>query len=299
MIILGVTHPISWNNGACILVDDKLIAMVEEERFNRFKHSPRIAAKRSIEFCLNKANVTLDDVDYIAIGWESSKRQEKKKRYAWDFLLKQLPFSYENEKIRFVRHHTAHALSSYYVSGFDCSNIISLDGYGGSESGVLAIGEEDEFRIVKSIPNKNSWGHLYSEITRILGFTFHSDEGKVMGLAAYGQPIEDEFKFIDWDNDIPVIDKKGFKKYLFSITPRKKGEDLNQFHKDLAATVQHTLEKATLQMNSYLYNITGFKNLCMSGGCALNCSMNGVLLRSDHVDNIFIQPAAHDVGTAL
>ena len=299
MIILGITHPISWNNGACILVDDKLIAMVEEERFNRFKHSPRVSADKSIEFCLKKAGVTLDDVDYIAIGWESSKRQKKKKRYAWDFLIKQLPFRHEEEKIRFVNHHTSHALSSYYVSGFNYSNIISLDGYGGSESGILAIGEGDEFRVVKSIPNKNSWGHLYSEITRILGFKFHSDEGKVMGLAAYGQPIEDEYKFIDWDNDIPVIDKKGFKKYLSTITPREKGEDLNQHHKDLAATVQHTLEKAALQMSSYLYNITGFKNLCMSGGCALNCSMNGVLLRSDHVDNIFIQPAAHDVGTAL
>ncbi len=92
MIILGITHPISWNNGACILVDDKLIAMVEEERFNRFKHSPRVSADMSIEFGLKKAGVTMDDVDYIAIGWESSKWQKKKKKYAWDFLLKQLHF---------------------------------------------------------------------------------------------------------------------------------------------------------------------------------------------------------------
>ncbi|MGR3174124.1 MAG: carbamoyltransferase family protein [Candidatus Scalindua sp.] len=299
MIILGVTHPISWNNGACILVDGKLIAMVEEERFNRFKHSPRVSADMSIEFCLKRAGVTLDDVDYIAIGWESAKRQKKKKRYPWDFLLRQLPFRHEEEKMRFVNHHVAHALSSYYVSGYVHSNIISLDGYGGSESGILAIGEGDELRVVKSIPNRNSWGHLYGEITRMLGFKSHSDEGKVMGLAAYGQPIEDEYNFIDWDRDIPVIDKKGFKKYLSGLTQRKRGEDLNQHHKDLAATVQHTLERATLQMSSYLHNITGSKNLCVSGGCALNCSMNGVLLRSDHVDNIFIQPAAHDIGTAL
>ena len=299
MIILGVTHPISWNNGACILVDGKLVAMVEEERFIRFKHAPRVSADMSIEFCLNRAGVTLDDVDYIAIGWESAKRQKKKKRYAWDFLLRQLPFRHEEEKMRFVNHHVAHALSSYYVSGYDHSNIVSLDGYGGSESGILAIGEGDDLRVVKSIPNRNSWGHLYGEITRMLGFKSHSDEGKVMGLAAYGQPIENEFKFIDWDRDIPVIDKKGFKKYLSGNTQRKKGEELNQHHKDLAATVQHTLERAVLQMSSYLHNITGSKNLCMSGGCALNCSMNGVLLRSDHVDNIFIQPAAHDIGTAL
>ena len=299
MIILGVTHPISWNNGACILVNGELIAMVEEERFNRFKQSPRTSADMSIEFCLNKAGVSLEEVDYIAIGWESSKWQKKKKRHTWDFLLKQLPFRHEEKKMRFVNHHTAHALSSYYVSGFDYSNIISLDGYGGSESGVLGIGEKDEFRVIKSIPNKSSWGHLYSEITRMLGFKFHSDEGKVMGLAAYGQPIDDEFTFINWSDDIPIIDKKGFAKYLSSLKPRAKGEELNQFHKDLAATVQRTLERAAIQMSSYLYNITGSKNLCMSGGCALNCSMNGVLLRTNHVDNIFVQPAANDVGTAL
>lgn len=299
MIILGVTHPISWNNGACILVDGKLIAMVEEERLNRFKHSPRVAPYASIGFCLKRAGVTLEEVDHIAIGWESSKRQKKKKRYPWDYYLKLLPFDHEDSRIRFVQHHTAHALSAYYVSGFENSNIISLDGYGGSESGVLAIGNKDDFRIVHSIPNRNSWGHLYSEITRMLGFKFHSDEGKVMGLAAYGHPIENEFKFIDWGKDVPVVDKKGFKKYLSTITPRVQGEELNQGHKDLAATVQAALEKAALQMNAYLYKISGYKNLCMAGGCALNCSMNGVLQRSEHVDNIFIQPAAHDVGTAL
>ncbi len=178
MIILGVTHPISWNNGACILVDGKLVAMVEEERFNRFKHSPRVSADMSIEFCLKRAGVTLDDVDYIAIGWESAERQKKKKRYPWDFLLRQLPFRHMEEKMKFVNHHVAHALSSYYVSGYDHSNIVSLDGYGGSESGILAIGEGDELRVVKSIPNRNSWGHLYSEITSMLGFKSHSDEGK-------------------------------------------------------------------------------------------------------------------------
>ena len=109
MIILGVTHPISWNNGACILVDGELIAMVEEERFNRFKHSPRTSADMSIEFCLKRAGVTLDEVDYIAIGWESAERQKKKKRYPWEFLLKQLPFRHMDKEMRFVNHHAAHA----------------------------------------------------------------------------------------------------------------------------------------------------------------------------------------------
>ena len=299
MIILGVTHPILWNNGACILVDGKLVAMVEEERLNRFKHSCEVPAERAIGFCLSRAGVTLEEVDYIAIGWESMEGHKKKEQYIWDYKLKQLPFSHEDVRIRFVRHHIAHALSSYYVSGFDHSNILSFDGSGGEESGILMVGEKDDFRIVKTIPNRSSWGNFYSLITKALGFRYHSEEGKVMGLAAYGQPIENEFKFIDWDNNIPIMDKKGFKKYFSNLAQRKKGEDINQYHKDLAATVQHALERAALQMSLYLHNISGSKNLCMAGGCALNCSMNGVLLRSDHVDNIFIQPAAHDIGTAL
>ncbi len=300
MIILGVTHPISWFNAACILVDGKLIAMSEEERFTRFKYAKGgIAPEKSIEFCLKKAGVTLDDVDYFAVGWESMKHHKKKEQHIWDYLLKQLPFGHEEKKIKFVRHHVAHALSSYYVSGFNHSNVLSIDGSGGDESGILAIGENDELRIIKTIPNRSSLGHLYGLITKALGFEYHREEGKVMGLAAYGQPIENEFTFIDWDNVVPIMDKKGFKKYFNNVTTRKNGEELNQYHKDLAATVQHTLEKAALQMSSYLYNITGSKNLCMSGGCALNCSMNGVLLRSDHVDSIFVQPAANDAGTAL
>lgn len=131
MIILGITHSVSWNNGACILVDGKLIAM-EEERFNRFKHASRVSDDKSIDFCLNRAGVTLDDVDYIAIEWETAKRQKKKKKYAWDFLPRHLPFRHEEEKMRFVNHHVAYALSSYYVSGYDHSNIVTLDGYGGS-----------------------------------------------------------------------------------------------------------------------------------------------------------------------
>ena len=189
MIILGVTHPISWINAACVLVDGKLIAMAEEERFNRFKYAKGgISTEMSIEFCLNRAGVTLDDVDYIAIGWELMKGQKKKERFVWDFLLKQMPFRHEDKKIKFVRHHIAHALSSYYVSGFDHSNIISIDGSGGDESGILGVGEGDKLRIVKTIPNRSSLGHVYGLITKALGFEYHREEGKVIGLSPSLQP---------------------------------------------------------------------------------------------------------------
>ncbi|MBS1257935.1 MAG: hypothetical protein MAG551_00988 [Candidatus Scalindua arabica] len=85
MIILGVTHPVVWNNGACILVDGKLIAMVEEERLNRLKHAVDIPAERAIEFCLNRAGITLDDVDYFAIGWESMKGHKIREQHIWEY----------------------------------------------------------------------------------------------------------------------------------------------------------------------------------------------------------------------
>lgn len=303
LIILGVTHPISYNNGAYLLVDGKLVAMVEEERFNRFKHSPRVAAKRSIQYCLDHAKIDLEDADFYAVGWDYATSRYPSfnlRRYAVNkHLMNQLPFNRRSKKIRYVNHHVAHALSAYYLSGFQESNIISLDASGGGESGILAIGRADDVEIVKVISNDSSWGTLYSNITTLLGFQAHSHEGKTMGLAPYGTPDPEAFDFIRWDNEIPEIDRPGMKRFVGSMEPRKKGEPLNQKHKDLAASAQYALERAGIQMSEYLYRRSGIRNLCLAGGCALNCSMNGKLVRLPDVDHVFIQPAAHDVGTAL
>ncbi len=195
-IILGITHPISWNNGACILVDGQLVAMIEEERLNRYKHSPRVRPVRSIQYCLDAAGCRIEDVDFIAVGWDHEVTRSplgigSRQYHVLSHLMSELPFRRKDRRIRWVNHHVAHALSSYYASGFEKANVISLDAWGGQESGILGYGEGDDFEVLHRISRDSSWGNVYGAITGRLGFLPHSEEGKVMGLAAYGTPDPD------------------------------------------------------------------------------------------------------------
>ncbi len=316
MIILGLTHPISWNNAACVLVDGQLVAMAEEERFNRIKHSPRMPAQKAMEYCLREAGVSLDQVDYVAIGFDSALRAARG-NINWReplsslnqaaFWLKEgqvyerlLPLDdIDKDKIIFVSHHMSHAASAYYASGFEDANIISLDGSGGTESGILAYGEEGEIHTLETVSNRGSWGLLYESITEKLGFRRHSGEGKTMGLAAYGTPDAEGLPVINWDVSIPSIDPKRRKAFVSSLTTRGAEEPILQAHKDLAATLQDSLERAALTMADWLHSHSGSSRICLAGGTALNCSMNGRLAQLPWLSEIFVQPAAHDSGSAL
>lgn len=316
MIILGITHPISWNNAACLLVDGRLIAMGEEERFNRIKHSPRMFPKLSIDYCLKTAGITMRDVDYVAVGFDKALKTavgilgsdnlftDLNQAATWIIEGKKyeklISFDgFKKNNIIFVNHHLAHAAGAYYPSGFDQSNFISLDGSGGTESGSLGFAEGTNIQILKHISNRGSWGLLYELVTAKLGFRRHSDEGKVMGLAAYGLPDPGGLPCVDWSGEIPVIDPEKRKSFIESIPTRHKDDEITDYHKNLAATLQDTLERAAINMARWLYEQTGVRKLVLSGGTALNCSMNGKLAQLPFVDEIFIQPAAHDAGTAL
>lgn len=316
MIILGITHPISWNNAACIFVDGKLVAMVEEERFNRIKHSPRMAPKLAIDYCLKTAGITIDQVDYVAVGFDSVKNVVMRNLSMDNFVsgLNQavnwikdgrkyesdLPLgNFDRKNVIFVNHHLAHMASSFFPSGFEEANIVSLDGSGGGESGALGFGQGDDIQLYNTISNRGSWGLMYEAITEKLGFRRHSGEGKVMGLAAYGKPDPMGLPFVDWTGDIPAIIPEARKDFIDNLPLRKPEEPITDWHKNLAATLQDTLERAVIKMAEYLYNRTGCVNLTLAGGTALNCSMNGKLAALPFVKKIFIQPAAYDAGTAL
>jgi carbamoyltransferase len=316
MIILGLTHPISWNNAACILVDGQLVAMAEEERFNRIKHAPRMMPTQAMAFCLQTAGITLADIDYVAVGFDSALRAALgniklseglsglNQAAHWlregSHYEKQLELDgIEQDRVIFVNHHVSHAASAYYASGFSEANILSLDGSGGNNSGILAVGQGPHIKALEHVSNRGSWGLAYELITDALGFRRHSGEGKTMGLAAYGTPDPAGLPFVEWDGPIPVINPQKRKAFMATLISRQEDEPITQAHKDLAATLQDTLERAGMQMASWLYEQTGIRRLCLAGGTALNCSMNGKLAQLPFVDEIFVQPAAHDAGTAL
>lgn len=329
MIILGLTAPISWNTAACILVDGELVAFVEEERFRGIKHAPRMVPEKSINYCLRQAGVSMKQVDYVAYGFESvwhglflnitkNLKEGNIKRgirevgaFAEYFLQMQRTMDFfknvhglSQKEIKsksiFMAHHLAHAASTALASGFDQTNIISIDGVGENESGWLAYMQEGKIRKLRSIGINQSLGALYHTVTYCCGFTPHSHEGKVMGLAPYGKP---DFSMFEGIAEITTNGYYLHKNFASKLEQRfgRRGPDqeIKEIHKNLAATVQAFLEEAALKLCAEIHAKTGYRNLCLAGGVALNCDMNTKLKNSGLVDEIYIVPAANDAGCAL
>ncbi len=327
MNILGLTAPISENTAACVLQEGKLIAFAEEERFNRIKHAPRMVPQRSIEYCLKQAGITIDDIDLIAIGFDSVFASWGKNIAAnllernFDKIIREngafLEYFLEMQRLKdyfksisrtkkfkdkfvFVPHHMAHAASAARFSGFDDSIIISLDGTGENNAGLLGYYKNGKIFPLRFIKINQSLGWLYSKVTEICGFLPHSQEGKLMGLAAYGTPNESYLENIAEISDDGYTLKKNWVRRLEKrFRKRKKGEEISQKYKDLAASTQKFMEEAVSKLAEYLHKKKKIRNICLAGGVSLNCDMNARIIQLGCFDNIFIQPAANDAGTAL
>ncbi len=326
MYILGITAPISWNNAAALIKDGVVVAAAEEERFNRVKHAPRTPPIEAIQFCLKFAKIDLSQVDTIAVGfksplaylpisqWVELKRGSIPNAIAQfgavaEYLIllqklkRQLAKIYgeipKNLKWEFIPHHIAHAASAYYVSGFEKANIISLDGNGEDDCGLLAKGTPTGIEPIQKLSLEDSIGELFGTCTDILGFRKHSDEGKTMGLAAFGTPRYLK-EVVQFQNGAFTL-KKGYANELWrEFGPRRpQNEELNTRHKDLAASVQSLTEQVGVHLAQGLKNKTQSANFCLAGGVALNCDMNAQILLKGVAEQIYVQPAAHDAGTAL
>ncbi len=303
MNILGLTHPMSWNNAACLIADGRLVGFAEEERLIRVKYARGVMPLRAIEWCLGRAGLALGEVHAIAVGWDLSLARTRKERTIWEFLLadglRRLGTRLEDERVRHVRHHLSHALSTYFASGWDKAAILTLDGSGEQESGLFARGEGDEVTPIRSVPPGSSFGYLYGKVTEALGFAAHAEEGKVMGLAAFGTPRPERFDFLETSGDLPEVNKRRLRRFLDALPRRAPGGELTDEHRDLAATLQKAFEDAVVKMARWVTAQAGSRDLCLAGGCALNCAANAAILRAGAAERIFIQPAAHDAGTAL
>jgi carbamoyltransferase len=341
--ILGISA-FYHDSAAAIIINGKIIAAAQEERFTRKKHDSGYPFN-AIEFVLNFSELKLHQVDYIVFyekpflkferlletytafaprGFKSFSMSMpiwlREKLFQKTMLFKELKnhdksFSDVN-KIYFSEHHFSHAASAFYPSPFKNSAVLTLDGVGEWATTTLAKGSGEKLEILKEIHFPHSIGLLYSAFTYYTGFKVNSGEYKVMGLAPYGEPKfkslifnklidlkEDgtfrlNMEYFDYATGLKMINEKFSK--LFGESARNPDRDsITQFHMDVASSIQSVTEEIVLRLAKSIAKEHGNKNLCMSGGVALNCVANGKILKEKIFENIWIQPAAGDAGGAL
>lgn len=215
----------------------------------------------------------------------------------------------------FVEHHLAHAASVFFVSPYDEAAILSLDGVGEWATVLMATGRGNRIAKVREIGFPHSLGLLYQAVTVHLGFRKLCDETKVMGLASYGDPARyrDLFRHIlklapdggiALDRDYVCFDRHGHQKMVSEKfvaeagAARVHGEPLERRHEDLAAALQERIGEAGVHLAADLRRRTGLTRLCMAGGVALNSVMNERIRTEAGFDEVFLQPACNDAGTA-
>ena len=245
--------------------------------------------------------------------WLSEKLFQKKMLF--DALKEQDNNFNDIKKINFSEHHLSHAASAFFSSPYDEAIILTLDGVGEWATTTVSLGKNNKINILKEIHFPHSLGLLYSAFTYFLGFKVNSGEYKVMGLAPYGEP---KFKDIILDKLIDVKEDGSFRlnmdyfdyatglkmtnnefSKVFNIKRREPENKLLQIHMDIAASIQAVTEDIVLKITKFLSKKFNLQNLCMAGGVALNCVVNGKILKEGLFKNIWIQPASGDAGGAL
>ena len=227
-------------------------------------------------------------------------------------------------KFKYYKHHLNHLSSCYYPSNFKNSLVVSYDGVGEGETSYFAVGQNNKLKVLHDknfFPN--SLGLIYAALTSYLGWRYACDEGIIMGLASYGKPhkkipynkktyiqvFREIIKFenflnleinTDWITYHKERDTWLSEKFIQTFGKRRLYKDkLNQHHKNIAAALQLRLEEVVLSQLKFLKKKFKFKYLCLSGGVALNCSMNGKIAKSGLFEKIFVQPASGDAGLAI
>ena len=337
MLTLGLVY-VNHDSAAALVHDGAIVAAAAEERFNRHKHSaafPRLA----LQSCLTQIGADLADISevglftnpwlyyklamcnlvsdlprsfkYLPYPLQIARREFALKRVLRD----NVPFRFR--KVRFVTHHQAHAGSAFYPSPFDSAAILTIDGRGEYETACIYAGSGNRIRQLYRLMYPHSIGYLYSTVTRFLGFEPFNDEYKVMGLSAYGTTrLVDQFKDVVgadengefrlnlryFDHSYTYGPKRRYfsDRFISAFGPPRFGNDpVTQHHADLAFALQRATEKAFLSLSRRAASLVGSRCLCLAGGVALNCLAVAVVLESGLFDDVFVQPASDDSGTAI
>ncbi len=335
--ILGISA-FYHDSAAALVVDGRIVAAAQEERFTRIKHDPAFPA-RAVEYCLAEAGLTAAELDFVCFYEKPLLKFErlletylsyapaglrsfaaampvwlKQKLFLKRELDRGLNHGYRRRYV-YLEHHESHAASAFFPSPYEHAAILTVDGVGEWSTATIGVGEGHRIRLTHELRFPHSPGMLYTAFTYFCGFKVNSGEYKLMGLAPYGVPQYADLifeKLIDLKPDGSFRLNMDYFNYcqgltmtsrrfhqLFSGPPRKPESPLTQREMDLAASVQVVTEEILLRMARHIHQQTGQKHLCLAGGVALNCVANGRLLREGPFESLWIQPAAGDAGGAL
>ena len=337
MKILGINH--SNDAAAALVVDGRVIAASQEERFSRIKHDSSFPDK-AIDFCLKMQGLKLADLDAVAFFWNPGIHAEAPSRRMTASIRHHLEFLYgvpsrliarmgEHVKsidqtvhlasgkklaIHYVTHHLCHAAAAFFTSPFEEAAILTADGYGERQSTTIYRGRGAALEELAEVDFPHSIGSLYAALTDYLGFRANSGEGKVMGLASYGHDSE----YVGKLRKLITLSDRGFELDLsyfeyFHERPHRYSDKLvallgpprppegavDKRHEDISFALQTVTEEAMLHLGRMARKLTGVKNLCVAGGVALNCVANGRLARETDFEKFFFYPAAGDTGTSV
>ena len=346
MNILGI-NAFHGDASVALVQNGNLKFALEEERINRIKHSAGFPIQ-SIEYCLDYNNLKLNDINSICFNFnpranlfpkikyslsnitknsrliEKIKNQLSKVNSIKSIRDKYLP-NYNN-KFEYFDHHECHLASSYLISPFENSTLISVDGFGDFSSSYVGIGENNKIKILDKTYYPHSPGLFYLAITQFLNFNNYGDEYKVMGLSAFGKPkyknilkkvmynhkgkiflnlkyfnhINKSFNYT-WEKGSPKNSKVFSKKFdeLFKNELNLKNQNIDEFHADFAASAQSVYEDVLFKLLNDSFKKTQNSKLCLSGGCAMNSLANGKILEHTDFTNLFIPPSPGDSGGAV
>ena len=337
MKILGISA-FYHDSSAALLVDGKIVAAAQEERFTREKHDSEFPTN-AVQYCLDEAGITTEQLDFVTFyekpflkfdrlletyfavapsglrSFLAAMPQWLKRKLHLPREIRKKLEGEHNRAFVFPRHHESHAASAFYPSPFTDAAILTLDGVGEWECATISDGENNQIQVLKSLNFPHSLGLLYSAFTYFCGFRVNSGEYKLMGLAPYGKPVYRDLimdRLLDLKEDGSFRLRLEYFNFCQGLTmtnnrfaslfegPRRLPESqITEREMNLAASIQKVTEEIVFRMAKTARELTGKTNLCLSGGVALNCVANGKLMREKIFKNIWVQPASGDAGGAL
>lgn len=229
-------------------------------------------------------------------------------------------------KVHYVEHHPSHLASAFFVSPFEDATVCAIDGFGDFVSTSVGVGKGNSFEVLDKVYFPHSLGMLYTAVTQYLGFLNYGDEFKVMGLAPYGKPEHvgelrrlvhlkpgglfeldlDYFRHwsdgveMEWEDGYPTLGKVYSSELERLLGPaRKPKEPLTDRHESIARSLQAVYEEALFHVLDGAWHRTHQPQLCLAGGCAMNSVANGKIRANTPFEEVYVQPAAGDNGTAL